>query len=49
MSKSVNSQALYFNKEMYDLYTAWYKFCNKNFTKPRDKQFYKEFLEYYNK
>lgn len=34
------------DKEEYDKFQAWHKFCSKNFLKPRDEQFYKEFLEY---
>lgn len=44
-----NGQEYYLDKEARDRYNTWYKFCNKNFTKPRDEQFYKEFVEYYKK
>lgn len=42
-------QEYYLDKEARDVCNAFYQFCSDNFTKPRDEQFYKEFLEYYDK
>ena len=39
-------QIFYLNKKVRDRYNAWVEFCSKYLHKPRDKQFYKDFLEY---
>lgn len=39
-------QEYYLNEEERNVCNAFYKFCSDNFTKIRDDNFYKEFLEY---
>lgn len=39
-------QEYYLDKEARDVCKAFYQFCSDNFTKPRDNNFYKEFVEY---
>ena len=42
-----NGQKYYLDKEARDRYKAYYEFCSKHFTRPRNNHFYKEFLEYF--